>query len=134
MKCLSFRLRPGQLLKEEMELRSKEHGIRAGVLLSVVGSLQCAMLRLAGSTPDQPMERVWNEPFEIVSGTGTFSEDGCHIHVSLSDGEGNLIGGHLKDGCVVKTTAEVVIGILEDVSFKRVFDKDTGFQELEITS
>jgi uncharacterized protein len=132
MKQLAFRLKPGQLLKEEMERRVQENGVKAGVLLSIVGSLECAMLRMAGSTKDQPIVKAWIVPLEIVSGTGTFSEDGCHIHVSLSDAEGNVIGGHLKDGCVVKTTAEVVIGIFEDVSFKRVMDDETGFPELEI--
>ncbi|MDO8566355.1 MAG: DNA-binding protein [Candidatus Moranbacteria bacterium] len=132
MRQLTFRLQPGQLLKEEIEKRAVESHIQAGVLLSIVGGLENAVLRMAGSEPDNQTVKKWDEPFEIVSGTGTISEDGCHIHVAVSDKEGKVIGGHLKDGCKVKYTAEIVIGIFEDVSYKRTYDKSTGFKELEI--
>lgn len=132
MKQLTFRLKPGQLLKEEIERRVKENNIKAGVLLSIVGGLENAVLRMAGSESENHIIKRWNESFEIVSGTGTISEEGCHIHVSLSDQRGNVIGGHLKDNCVVKYTAEIVIGIFDGISYKRVHDKDTGFKELEI--
>lgn len=129
---LTFRLKPGQYLKEEIEKAAREQAIRSGVLLSVVGSLRSAVLRMAGSSSKNQIEKTWDGPFEIVSGTGTISKEGCHIHISLSDKEGGVIGGHLKDGCVVKTTAEIVIGFFEDVTYRRVFDKSTGFKELDV--
>lgn len=132
MKQLTFRLKPGQFLKEEIERKTKENNIEAGVLLSIVGGLENAILRMAGSDPDNQIIKKWNEAFEIVSGTGTISNDGCHIHVSLSDQNGNVIGGHLKDGCKVKYTAEIIIGIFDDISYKRNYDKVTGFKELEV--
>lgn len=132
MRQLSFRLKPGEYLKEEIERRAKEHGVKAGVLLSIVGGLENAVLRMAGSEADHQIIKEWNEPFEIVSGTGTISKDGCHMHVALSDQKGHVIGGHLKDGCRVKYTAEIVIGVFDDVSYKRVYDADTGYEELEI--
>ena len=68
--------------------------------------------------------------FEIVSLTGTFSRnDGCHIHISLADAEGNTIGGHLVDG-VVFTTCEVVLGTADGVEFVREMDRETGYREL----
>ncbi len=70
-------------------------------------------------------------PLEIVSCTGTLSPDGCHIHASVSDREGRCYGGHLKEGCPVFFTIEVVIGILENVEYTRVPDTETGFDELE---
>lgn len=132
MNQLTFRLKPGQFLKEEIEKTAVDHGIKAGVLLSVVGGLKNAVLRMAGSDIDHQTVKSWNETFEIVSGTGTISDAGCHIHVSLSDREGNVIGGHLKDGCVVAYTAEIVIGIFEDVEFRREHDSETGFNELTV--
>lgn len=130
MKYLTFRLKSGQFLKEEIEARAKD--IEAGVLLSIVGALENANLRMAGATPDQQDVRNFDGPFEIVSGTGTISKDGCHLHISVSDREGKIIGGHLKDSCRVGVTVEVVIGILEGISYKRVLDKSTGFKELDI--
>ena len=132
MQQLTFRLKTGQFLKEEIEERVKAAGIRAGVLLSIVGGLQNAVLRMAGSTSKDQIVKKWDKDFEIVSGTGTISRDGCHIHVSLSDLDGNVIGGHLKDGCAVRFTAEIVIGVFDDVSYVRVHDDETGFKELGI--
>lgn len=130
MKQLTFRLKPGEFLKENIEARTKD--IKAGVLLSIVGGLENAVLRMAGSTPDNPIIKEWNEKFEIVSGTGTISNEGCHIHISLADQKGNVVGGHLKNGCKVMFTTEVVIGIFDDVSYKRTHDNATGFKELSI--
>ena len=132
MNQITFRLKPGDFLKEEIVRRTNEAGIKAGVLLSIVGGLENAVLRMAGSDADNQKVKEWNAPFEIVSGTGTVSPDGCHIHVSLSDDEGNVIGGHLKDGCVVKYTAEIVIGVFDDAIYRREFDEATGFKELTV--
>lgn len=132
MKQFSFRLKPGQFLKEEIEKYANEKQIKAGVLLSIVGGLENVVLRMGGSEPNNQIVKEWNEPFEIVSGTGTISNEGCHIHISVSNQTGNVIGGHLKNGCVVKYTAEIVLGVFDDVSYKRIFDNDTGFKELEI--
>lgn len=134
MKHFSFRLKPGQFLKEEIEKVAIDHQIKAGVLFSIVGGLDCAVLRMAGSDIDNQTVKTWNEKFEIVSGTGTISDAGCHIHVSISDKEGKVIGGHLKDGCIVAYTAEVSIGIFDDVTFVREPDTETGFDELVVKS
>ncbi len=130
MKQLSFRLKQDDLLKEEIEKRTKN--VPAGVLLSIVGAVENANLRMAGSTPDNQIFQNFEGPLEIVSGTGTISPDGCHIHVSFSDKEGNVIGGHLRDDCKVALTAEIVIGVFDDVSFTRKPDETTGFNELSI--
>ncbi len=132
MKQLTFRLKPGRFIKEEIEKIAGEKMIGAGVLLSIVGGLENAVLRMAGSERDSQIVKNWDGPFEIVSGTGTVSKDGYHIHISVSDKNGALIGGHLKNGCKVKYTAEIVIGIIEDVIYKRTMDEETGFEELEL--
>ena len=60
------------------------------------------------------------------------SNSECHLHISLADKEGKLVGGHLVGECVVFTTAEVVIGALEGIVFEREFDAETGFKELVV--
>ena len=48
--------------------------------------------------------------FEIVSLTGTLSAGGSHhLHVAIADSTGAVFGGHLLAGCVVRTTAEIVL-------------------------
>lgn len=132
MKQITVRLKSGQLLKEEIEKVASAENVSAGVLLSVVGGLKNAVLRMPGSTPENQKVKKWDGPFEIVSGTGTISKDGCHIHVSISDKDGNIFGGHLKDGCVVRNTSEIVLGVFDDIVYKRSRDEGTGFSELEI--
>ncbi len=132
MQTLAFRLKPGQLLKEELERRMINADIKAGVLLSIVGALKQPNLRMAGATPESQEIKKFEGTYEIVSGTGTFSPDGCHIHLSISGKDGNVFGGHLKDGCIVDLTVEVVIGIIDNKEFSRKLDKETGFEELEI--
>lgn len=39
---------------------------------------------------------------------------------------------HVKEGCIVHTTAEIVIGEIQNKIFVRELDKDTGFKELNI--
>lgn len=134
MKQISFRLKPGEFLKESVEKMATNQGIKAGVLLSIVGGLDHTVLRMAGSEPDHQIIKEWPGPFEIVAGTGTLSQHGCHIHVALSGQDGQVIGGHLKDHCVVKYTAEIVFGIFDDVSYERLPDEQTGFDELHIIS
>lgn len=73
------------------------------------------------------------EKFEIVSLVGTLSQDGVHLHISLSNKNGDTIGGHLKGGCSIYTTAEIVIGELNNTKFSREFDKQTEFKELVIS-
>lgn len=132
MKQITIRLKPKQYLKEEIEKIAKEKDISAGVLLSIVGGLESVKLRMAGAEPNNQVVKEWNEPFEIVSGTGTISKNGCHIHISLSDKNGSVIGGHLKDSCKIKTTAEIVILVFDDTNYKRVLDSETGFGELVV--
>ena len=107
-------------------------------MITAVGSLQDATLRLANASRKDPdgqrgneIRRYQNQRFEIVSLTGTFSrEDGCHIHISLADADGITVGGHLIDG-VVFTTVEVVLGTADGVAFVREMDNETGYKELE---
>lgn len=129
LKNHAFRLLPGQDLKASLEQYVRDRQIKAGVILSGVGSLQRATLRLA----DESL-KTFEQKFEIVSLTGTLSQDGCHLHISLGDSQGQVVGGHLKDGCLIYTTAEMVIGEISDVTFKRRPDQDTGFNELVVES
>ena len=97
-------------------------------LLLIQSVLDRVVIRLAGGKSIITKEGN----FEIVSITGTLSPDGVHIHISVSDNLGNTIGGHLKDGCIVDTTAEIYLLIFDDIKFSREFDEATGYEELVV--
>ncbi|EKE22185.1 MAG: hypothetical protein ACD_7C00024G0004 [uncultured bacterium] len=130
MKTYAFRLQPSQDLKIAIKNYVRENQIKAGVILCGVGSLNCATLRMA----DENITKTFNRKFGIVSLGGTLSPDGCHLHIALSDKDGNVIGGHLNEGCIIYTTAEIVIGEIENLNFSRSIDEKTGFKELIIQS
>lgn len=125
---ITIRLRPGQDLKKEIENMASNHSIKAGIVASIVGSLNKAILRMA----DGKSIKEWAEELEIVSGTGTVSQNGSHVHISFSDKEGRVLGGHLKEGCIINTTAEIVVLIFTDAEYQRLPDLDTDYNELSI--
>ena len=128
LETYSFRLRPGQDLKQEIDHIVKEKRIEAGTMLTCVGSLTDVTLRLA----NQDNASVWHGHFEIVSLVGTISTNGNHLHLSVSDSTGHTLGGHLLEGCRIYTTAEVVIGILSDIVYTREPDPAFGYRELVV--
>lgn len=129
MKSHTFRLKPGMDLFDSIEEFVKQHQIEAGCVLSSVGSLTHATLRLA----NRSYYNEYDGHFEIVSMTGTVSVHGSHIHVAISDGDGVTIGGHLVSGCKIYTTAEIVLLELDDVVYKReLFENDSGYEELAV--
>jgi predicted DNA-binding protein with PD1-like motif len=125
----ALRLRPNQDLKQEIVAFAKANNIQSGYIITCVGSLKKATLRLA----NQPDTNTWDDKFEIVSLVGTLGADsGVHLHASISDGTGKTIGGHLTDGNLIYTTAEIIIGEVLDVKFSRKLDSLTTYHELFI--
>ena len=123
-----FRLTKGMDLKEEIVKYCKNNDIKAGVVMACVGCCYEINFRLAGG------EKFYHNvaDYEIVSMTGTISEDGVHLHVSFADIEGNVVGGHLSTGCLVNTTAEICIMEINNYRLTRVMDDETGYKELNI--
>ena len=121
-----FRLTKSQDLKKEIESFVKEKNIEAGIIKCAVGCVYEVNFRLAEA------KEVFHKKanYEIVSIMGTVSVNGCHIHASFADNKGNVIGGHLKDGCLVDTAAEICIESFNNYVFDRRFDEKTGYKEL----
>lgn len=115
-------------LKQSIVDYVKKNEIKAGYIATCVGGLSTARLRMPGAVDYMKLE----EDVEIVSLSGTLSMDGCHLHVSVSDKEGHVFGGHLAVGCAVRLTAEVIM--VEDLhhNFSRMPDRSTGYKELVI--
>lgn len=124
----AFRLIRGNDIKKEIIAYCQKKNIEAGVIISAVGCIKHLHIRLAEAKDYIDKE----ENYEIVSITGTVSNDDVHIHMSVSDNTGKTIGGHLKDGTIVDTTCEVVIYELKDYIFTREPDSITGYDELSI--
>jgi predicted DNA-binding protein with PD1-like motif len=128
VKIHTFRLKPGQDLKQEITAYVQQHKIEAGWIMTCVGSVTQYNLRFA----NQPDGSKANGHFEIVNLVGTVSINGSHLHMSVSDSTGATIGGHLLDSNLVYTTAEIVIGEGKQLVFTREKDGSTPWEELQI--
>jgi predicted DNA-binding protein with PD1-like motif len=53
--------------------------------------------------------------------------------MSLATAAGEVVGGHVMHGCIVRTTAEVLLGLLDEWEFSRELDELTGFAELVVS-
>ena len=128
MENYTFRLKSAQDLFDSIESFAREKNIEAGCVLSGIGSLTQFAVRLA----DREIPTEYEGHFEIVSLTGTVSIYGSHLHISVSDGDGKTIGGHLVSGCKIYTTAEIVLAAFPNVIYKREFAEDSGYEELVV--
>ena len=129
MKVVPLRLQPGADLRRALEVWMGEQQEQAGCVISAVGSLSVAQLRLAGANQATAI----HGELEILSLSGTLSPDGAHLHITVAGSSGAVLGGHLCAGSLVRTTAELVIGLLPEWRFNRVLDPATGYPELQIS-
>lgn len=125
---LPLRLHPGDDLRCALEQAFAASGQQAAFVVAGIGSLSAARLRLAGAAHATALVG----DMEIVTLSGTLSRDGAHLHASVADASGRVWGGHVSVGCVVRTTAEVLVASLPGWSFSRAVDSTTGYAELVV--
>jgi predicted DNA-binding protein with PD1-like motif len=128
MKIFALRLKPDQDLRKSLKGFAQDNLIQAGFILTAIGSLKQAIIRFANQSNSTTLEG----PFEIISLAGTVSVYGVHLHIAISNEIGEIIGGHLDNGSIICTTAEIVMGESKKNIFCREFDEQTGYNELKI--
>jgi predicted DNA-binding protein with PD1-like motif len=148
-RVVAARITPNKDLKKEIEHICETNNIKCAAILTLLGSLtECKLRRVYNTSVkriaydtksgeqinDVEIYDIIEEkgPFEIVSAEGTISVNGMHVHLILSDSNGNLYAGHLLEGNIVFTTAEIFLIELPNVVSKRIFDSATGHNELTL--
>jgi predicted DNA-binding protein with PD1-like motif len=124
----AIRLKPGDDLKKNIQAFVDEKKLKAAWISTCVGSLVNYDIRFA----NRQESNKGDGHFEILSLTGTLSVNGSHMHISISDSTGKTMGGHLQEGCIIYTTAEIVIQATDDLVFKRETDGSTPWKELQV--
>lgn len=130
----TVRLKPGEDIELSLHKWFTDNDIYAASIISCVGSLREINLRLANS---MSYLKFVNK-YEIVSLSGTIAREtktclaDAHIHISLADGNGTVIGGHLMPGNIVYTTAEITLAVPKSLEFVREHDPETGYLELVV--
>ena len=108
MRSLPLKLVPGSDLRLSLEELAQRDGI-SGFVLGVVGNLTKASFQC----PGQAEPTVLEGDLEVITLNGTFSPEGVHLHLSLSDGACQVWGGHLEPGTIVQKGVDLLIGVLE---------------------
>ena len=109
MRTLSLKLGPGSDLRRSLEQLAIEQGA-PGFVLGVVGNLSRAAFQCAGLSGPTILEG----DLEIITLQGTVAPDGVHLHLSLSDSDCQVWGGHLEPGTLVLKGADLLVGFLPD--------------------
>jgi predicted DNA-binding protein with PD1-like motif len=132
MKLHAIRIKDGEDLYEEVERYVKAQGIKAGFIVGGAAGLKTLHLRLPATPEDRPvMQKESN--YEVVSIAGTVGLDAMHVHVSVADETGQTFGGHLmREGNIVRLTAEIGILEADDMTYSRELDEATGWEELVV--
>lgn len=125
---IAIRLTQGEDLKQRIQQLVSQHGIEAGSIASCVGCLSALRIRLANAQSELHL----SEPVEIVSVMGTLTPKHQHIHISVAKQNGEVIGGHLLEGAIIDTTAELILHHYSTLAFSREHDNNTGYTELVV--
>ncbi len=107
MHPLPLHLGPGRDLRASLEQLAIEAGA-SGFVLGVVGDLSQAAFQCPGL--EEPT--VLQGHLEIITLQGTVAPQGVHLHLSLSDGDCQVWGGHLEHGSLVLRGADLLVGFL----------------------
>ena len=128
-----FRVKSKQELVSQIADYCSRHGIKSGVIISIIGSVESAGLNFLKELPGKYETVEYDGPLEIVCAQGSVALKGSelitHIHVQVSSAA-ECRGGHLAHATVF-STAEVVIGEL-DYQLLRYADSYTGLNELKL--
>jgi predicted DNA-binding protein with PD1-like motif len=123
-----LRLRPGDDLRRALEAAVAGRGVAAAFVVAGIGSLGPAVVRLAGA----PEPVVVDGDVELLTLSGSVGGGGSHLHLSVADAQGRVLGGHAAYGCIVRTTAEVLLALAPGWAFAREADPATGWSELVV--
>ena len=126
----ALRLKPGEDPVAALRALQVQTGAQAMALVTCVGSLTRAVIRHA----NRPEGTVYRGHYEITSLVGTIDPLAEHLHLTITDGEGRAFGGHLLPGSTVYTTAEIVVVLLEELSFARAPCPYSGYDELVVNT
>jgi predicted DNA-binding protein with PD1-like motif len=126
-------LKPGADMFVEITKLAREKNITAGTF-QAIGTLRRAALGYYDFAERKYIYTTIDKNLELISAIGNFSiKDGLpfpHIHISVSDENGNMFGGHLGEGSIANV-CEFYISPVEDESLVRKYDEATGLSLYE---
>ena len=139
-RIVAIRMAPGVDLLQGLQDTCEQYGIKNGVILSAIGSLNgvvfcnpVEMSTKAGYGYGEDLHLTG--PIELTSATGVICHDdegniNLHVHVTLTDRHGGAHGGHLRSNSRVLLNLDAVIAEIDGVEMARKLDEELGVPRL----
>ncbi|GHV50624.1 hypothetical protein FACS1894168_1990 [Deltaproteobacteria bacterium] len=145
-RIVAFKLKPGVDFCKSLNEACKAHNVRNGCILTAIGSLNGAELKVPMARPELkygfgygPDPIRVQGPLALVSMSGFIchADDGTiepHLHVTLADSRGRVHAGHLcLDNVKVLLTVECVVGEFGSIDMRMVTDEERGIRVVRMT-
>ncbi len=107
METYTLHLSPESDLKKSIEVFAKENKA-TGFVLGIVGDLSKASIQC----PKQNQITSITGGLEIITLNGSFNPSKVHLHLSFSDSNCNVLGGHLENETTILKGADILLGLL----------------------
>lgn len=127
-----LRIDRGEEICEQLKIVAKKENIKLAYLTGIgaAGKITAGVF----DTQEKAFKgQTWKGDLEIVSIAGNINtmdgETYTHFHISFSDEQGNVFGGHLTEA-VISGTGELVLTEI-DGSVDRRFDEEIGLNLFE---
>ncbi len=108
METLPLKLSSGSDLRLSLEKVGIQSS-KSGFVIGVVGNLSKACFQCPGRSKPTVLEGN----LEIITLNGTVTKNGVHLHLSISDSDCNVWGGHLEPGSVVLKAVDLLVGFID---------------------
>ena len=130
---LIVKLEDGEKVPDGVVRACEVSDLRMGWVHSGIGILRD--FTLGYYTRDGYIKRTFEEPYELLSLTGTVTLDAkvpIHLHASLAGSDYKVVGGHLFSGTVTNLNEILIHRMPEDVWIGRSMNPETEYYELDI--
>ena len=109
------RLAPQEDILLGLQRAVADHDIKNGLILTGFGSVSQSHFHVVMSNELPPKESYPQsiQPLDVCSFNGFIMDGRVHCHIDFSD-ERNGFGGHLEEGTLALTFANIAIGEIED--------------------
>ena len=114
-RVILVRIAPQEDILLELQQAVGDHGIVNGLILTGFGSVRQSHFHVVMSNELPPKESYPQsiQPLDICSFNGFVIEGRVHCHIDFSD-ERSGFGGHLEEGTLALTFANIAIGEIEE--------------------
>lgn len=124
-----IRIEQGEEVLKTLKEFCDKNNIKSGYL-SGIGACGQAEIALYSLEEKKYYDKKVSGDYEIISLSGTISDENIHLHIALGDHNFNMLGGHLKSA-LISVTCEIML-IPGESPLSRIPDEKTGLRLLNI--